>query len=283
MIAGYGITEAFGGTLTVHSGGTESAFDFAAFRAANAPDPDRVVFVPAVVDYGRLAAPEGDAALAGTYSPRLRGDFTFVQAVSGAGTCKVKFNAESESGGASGGAVVYGKCTVRDHAGKVVGKFDVGGGETVHEFAASVGEVYRFEMTRSNSGLIRVAGIVPGCGIVADGLVPLYKEAGTVLYFRVPAAARQVMVFAATDDSATVEVLDSTGTVLDSVQMSSKLRSYGKVMAFDREATAADEIWSVRCPQMSADCLIRIGGDALPFLSTESAALPRLLPVAPGS
>ena len=86
-----------------------------------------------------------------------------------------------------------------------------------------------------------------------------------VMNFRVPAAAREVLVNLCPQEAGSARLLDASGKVVDE----SPFVRTAKVLKAARQPSAADEVWSLVFPKIEEDYYFQVGGDAVPLLSTE--------------
>ena len=260
---GIGIGGAMTGTLDVVRGAARETFDLAAFAARHVPHPERVTtFRSMMVDYRKVAAPP-DAPLKGVFTPAIRNPFVYVQAVAAAGDVPVRFKSRKlrSPGDGKPCAVVQ----LLDEAGTDLGKFEVPEGDFTYTVKARGANVYRFEIAPKNNSTISVASVKPGGALLTDRLLNVFGGKNVSFHFRVPAKARTVLAEIAPEEPASAELLDAAGRTVASAPYQRKLSNF-KVT---REPTAADEIWTLRFPSVQEDLNFRVGGDAVPLLSTE--------------
>ena len=260
---GIGIGGKVDGRTGVDVGGQRSWFDFAAFRAANVPDPSQVTrFKSATVNFRKLAAPAASAPLAGRSTPFLRSPFVFVQAVA-AGEHSVSFHSRLVR--TAGDPKVAGVVQVLDAAGTDLGKFELPVGDFTYTFRTHGANVCRLEVSQRNTAVISVSSKEPGGALLADRELHFFHGGNEAFYFRVPAAAKEVLVNLCPQEAGSARLLDASGKVVDE----SPFVRTAKVLKAARQPSAVDEVWSLVFPKIEEDYCFQVGGDAVPLLSTE--------------
>ena len=84
-------------------------------------------------------------------------------------------------------------------------------------------------------------------------------------YFRVPAKAREVLVNLIPQEPGSAKLFDAAGRLVDEMPF----QTAGKVLKAERGPSAADAVWHLQFPKIQEDFNFQVGGDAVPFVSTE--------------
>ena len=263
-MTGVGIAGKLEGTVWVNDGTSRTLFDFAAFAAQHVPHPELItVFNSAEIDYKTLVAPP-EAKLNVRYTPLMRMRmFTYVQAVPAAGEYRVFFRSRRLR--KAGTATNCGVVRLLDRAGTDLGSFDLPEGDFTYTLKAHGANVYRFEVSAKNTGLIQVASETAGGALVANSAIHLFHGRDVHFYFRVPAKAKEVLVNLLPEEPGEAKLYDAAGKLVDAMPY----QTAGKVLKGTRSPTAADEIWLLEFPKLQEDFRFQVGGDAVPLLSTE--------------
>ena len=263
-MTGVGIAGKLEGTVWVNDGTSRTPFDFAAFTAKHVPHPELVTtFNSAEIDYKTLVAPP-EAKLKVRYTPSIRLKmFTYVQAVPAAGEYRVLFRSRRLR--KSGTATKCGVVRLLDRAGTDLGSFDLPEGDFTYTLKAHGANVYRFEVSAKNTGLIQVASETAGGALVAGSPIHLFHGRNVNFYFRVPAKAKEVLVNLVPEEPGEAKLYDAAGKLVDEMPY----QTAGKVLKGTRQPSAADETWLLVFPKLQEDFRFQVGGDAVPLLSTE--------------
>ena len=263
-MTGVGIAGKLEGTVWVNDGTSRTLFDFAAFTAKHVPHPELVTtFKSAEIDYKTLVAPP-EAKLKVRYTPSIRMRlFTYVQAVPAAGEYRVFFRSRRLR--KAGTETKCGVVRLLDRAGTDLGSFDLPEGDFTYTLKAHGANVYRFEVSAKNTGLIQVASETAGGALVAGSPIHLFHGRNVNFYFRVPAKAKEVLVNLVPEEPGEATLSDAAGKLVDEMPY----QTAGKVLKGTRPPTAADETWLLVFPKLQEDFRFQVGGDAVPLLSTE--------------
>lgn len=263
-MTGVGIAGKLEGTVWVNDGTSRTPFDFAAFTAKHIPHPELVTtFKSAEIDYKTLVAPP-EAKLKVRYTPTIRMKlFTYVQAVPAAGEYRVFFRSRRLR--KAGTATNCGVVRLLDRAGTDLGSFDLPEGDFTYTLKAHGANVYRFEVSAKNTGLIQVASETAGGALVAGSPIHLFHGRNVNFYFRVPAKAKEVLVNLVPEEPGEAKLYDAAGKLVDEMPY----QTAGKVLKGTRQPTAADETWLLVFPKLQEDFRFQVGGDAVPLLSTD--------------
>lgn len=265
---GIGIAGLLKGIVRVSEGeGTAKPFDLAAFRAKFEPHPELVThFKSATLDFMRMSAPLG--VCTGLLSPAIRTRFVFVQAVPKAGEYPIRFSSARicTSGTSTTCAVVQ----LLDKAGTDLGKFEIPEGDFAYVLKANGPNVFRFEISPRNTGIVRVSSTTPGAALTADQSFGFFHGADVNLYFRVPRGSKEVLVDMRPEERVSAQLLDASGKVVDEMPF----QRAGKVLK-GMCTPVEDEIWTLRFPSIEEDFRFQLGGDAVPLVSLEREAVIR--------
>ena len=263
-MTGVGIAGKLEGTVWVNDGTSRTLFDFAAFTAQHVPHPELItIFNSAEIDYKTLVAPP-EAKLKVRYTPSIRMKmFTYVQAVPAAGEYRVLFRSRRRR--KSGTETKCGVVRLLDRAGTDLGSFDLPEGDFTYTLKSHGANVYRFEVSAKNTGLIQVASETAGGALVAGSPIHLFHGRNVNFYFRVPAKAKEVLVNLVPEEPGEAKLYDATGKLVDEMPY----QTAGKVLKGTRQPTVADETWLLVFPKLQEDFRFQVGGDAVPLLSTE--------------
>ena len=264
-LKGVGIAGRIEGTVWVDDGTGRRPFDLTAFAARHVPRPELVTHFRATeIEYERLSAPP-PVKLKGVRTPQMRQlMFTYVQTVPEAGVYPVRFISRRlrRNGSDEKCAVVH----LLDRAGTDLGSFDLPEGEFVYSLKSHGANVYRFEVSpKSGAALVSVASDVPGGALETVRPVHVFGGRNVDLYFRVPAAAKEVLVNLIPEEPGSAQIFDATGKLVDEMPFQKE----GKVLKGVRVPSTADEIWRLHFPKIQEDFSFQLGGDAIPLLSTE--------------
>jgi len=267
---GIGIAGKLEGTLDVVCGETRSRFDLAAFAAANAPHPELVTHFKSVrLDFRQVDPVASGAALEGRHTPAIRSPFVYVQTVPTAGEYAVRFHSSVLRKAV--GKAVCGVVQLLDRAGTDLGKFEIPEGDFTYVIKARGPNVYRFEVSPRNTGVISVGGTTPGGALLLDRPVNLFHGGGDRFHFHMPAGAREALVNVSPEEAAAAKLIDASGKVVDEMP----LQTAGKVLK-GTKAGAGDEVWTLQIDRLVEDCNFQLGGDAVPLGSTERESVIRL-------
>ncbi len=263
-MTGVGIAGKLEGTVWVNDGTSRTLFDFAAFTAKHVPHPELVTtFKSAEIDYKTLVAPP-EAKLKVRYTPSIRMRlFTYVQAVPAAGEYRVFFRSRRLR--KAGTETKCGVVRLLDRAGTDLGSFDLPEGDFTYTLKAHGANIYRFEVSAKNTGLIQVASETAGGALVAGSPIHLFHGRNVNFYFRVPAKAKEVLVNLVPEESGEAKLYDAAGKLVDEMPY----QTAGKVLKGTRPPSASDETWLLVFPKLQEDFRFQVGGDAVPLLSTE--------------
>ena len=198
------------------------------------------------------------------YTPSIRMRlFTYVQAVPAAGEYRVFFRSRRLR--KAGTETKCGVVRLLDRAGTDLGSFDLPEGDFTYTLKAHGANIYRFEVSAKNTGLIQVASETAGGALVANSPIHLFHGRNVQFYFRVPAKAKEVLVNLVPEEPGEAKLYDAAGKLVDEMPY----QTAGKVLKGTRQPSAADETWLLVFPKLQEDFRFQVGGDAVPLLSTE--------------
>ena len=189
----------------------------------------------------------------------LRGRFTFVQALPGAGEYPVKFHLRT-----IGRAPVKATVKVNDAFGTNLGTFTLKGGTSTHVIRATTAGLRRFDICVEN-GRLQVESRFPGQAIQADTRINLFGGRNLKYYFTVPADADRVRVEIRPEEPCSARILRPDGSVAAEMPV----RTGRAVLGSGRAKSAAPEVWCLEFPYVQEDALFRIGLPSPPFVSLQ--------------
>jgi len=265
---GFGFVNGSSGVLQVCRDGVCEKFDFGKFAKTRAPRPEMAVrFKRNTVDFSRLEifAPK---ALKGEWTPELLSGFVYVLAAPCAGEYEVKFKSRHlrQMQG------VCGVAQLLDGVGTDLGSFDIPDGEFTYRLKADGRKIYRLEIAPKNRGVIRMSNSSTSGGILFSNETRIFSGENQTFYFHVPQGAKEVLVGVNQDGcDASAKLIDPSGKVVDEMP----LQKVGQTLKCASEKGVPSGTWTLVFPSITNTVYLQIGGDALPVLSTERAAVIR--------
>ena len=187
----------------------------------------------------------------------LRGRFSFVQWVPGAGDYPVVFRTRPIGNHAP---VAY--VQVRDALGTDLGSFTVENASVTNVIHAKKAGIRHFEV-KVKPGLAAVESVWPGHGVLADNYVQLFGGRNRRYYFAVPREAENVCVQVRPQEPCSARLLRPDGSVAAEMEFGNNLT----LLEAKRGKAKGLETWCIEFPCIDEDTMFRIGSPALPFAS----------------
>ena len=254
------------GSLTLErSEGSAELLDLEAFAKRHPSNPEKfaalLAFPTREVDWRGVTAQSGAQPMERPATTGwLRGKFTFVQAFPAAGDYPVVFRTKR-----LGSRRDETKVQMRDAAGTDLGTFTIGDCETVTNVIQAHGAgMRRYEIT---GGLVAVESCWPGQGVMADYGVPLFGGSNRRFFFSVAPNSSNVTVEIKPIERCSAQLLRPDGTVAAEASYDD---TRIKVLSASREMSATPEVWSVLFQKVEEDARFRIGGGALPIVTSSA-------------